>query len=151
MRMRAVLQRVSQARVEVLGELVGSIGPGLCALIGVANGDSQQDAEWLSGKVVQARIFEGAAGKMNLRVKDVGGALLAVSQFTLLGDLRRGNRPSFGEAMPPEPARALFALFCERARAQRVPVQTGQFRAEMRVHLVNEGPVTVLLDSKRSF
>jgi D-tyrosyl-tRNA(Tyr) deacylase len=101
--------------------------------------------------VVNARIFEDDAGKMNLSVKEVGGAVLCVSQFTLLGDLRRGNRPSFGEAMLPDPARDLFEAFCKQVASHGVTVETGRFRAEMQVHLINEGPVTVLLDSRRSF
>jgi D-tyrosyl-tRNA(Tyr) deacylase len=149
--MRAVLQRVSQARVEVAGEIVGQIELGICALVGVASDDTQRDAEWLAEKVCSARIFEDDAGKINLSVLDVAGRLLAISQFTLLGDLRRGNRPSFGAAMAPQPARELFEAFCERARALGVGVATGRFRSEMQVHLVNEGPVTVLLDSRRQF
>jgi D-tyrosyl-tRNA(Tyr) deacylase len=149
--MRAVLQRVSEARVDVAGDTVGQIERGLCALIGVANGDSEQDAVWLADKLVNARIFEDEAGKMNLSVKDVGGAVLCVSQFTLLGDLRRGNRPSFGDAMAPDAARMLFEALCEQVKGHGIAVQTGRFRAEMRVHLVNEGPVTVMLDSRRTF
>jgi D-tyrosyl-tRNA(Tyr) deacylase len=149
--MRAVLQRVSEARVLVAGEIVGQIQRGVCALIGVANGDTDQDATWLADKLANARIFEDDAGKMNLSVKDVGGEVLCVSQFTLLGDLRRGNRPSFGEAMVPEPARVLFEHLCQQVASHGIPVQTGRFRAEMQVHLVNEGPVTVLLDSRRGF
>jgi D-tyrosyl-tRNA(Tyr) deacylase len=149
--MRAVLQRVSEARVEVAGETVGQIQRGVCALIGVANGDTEQDAIWLADKLVNARIFEDEAEKMNLSVKDVGGAVLCVSQFTLLGDLRRGNRPSFGDALAPDAARTLFETLCEQVTSHGVVVQTGRFRAEMRVHLVNEGPVTVLLDSRRAF
>jgi D-tyrosyl-tRNA(Tyr) deacylase len=149
--MRAVLQRVSEARVDVAGETVGQIQRGLCALIGVANGDTERDAIWLADKLVNARIFEDDAEKMNLSVKDVGGAVLCVSQFTLLGDLRRGNRPSFGDALAPDPARTLFEALCEQVKSHGVPVQTGRFRAEMRVQLVNEGPVTLLLDSRRTF
>lgn len=149
--MRAVLQRVSEARVEVAGETVGQIGRGLCALIGVANGDTAQDAGWLADKLVNARVFEDDAGKMNLSVKEIGGAVLCVSQFTLLGDMRRGNRPSFGDALAPEPARVLFEGLCAQVASHGIVVETGRFRAEMRVQLVNEGPVTVLLDSRRSF
>jgi D-tyrosyl-tRNA(Tyr) deacylase len=149
--MRAVLQRVSEARVLVAGETVGQIQRGVCALIGVANGDTDQDVTWLADKLVNARIFEDDAGKMNLSVRDVGGAVLCVSQFTLLGDLRRGNRPSFGEALAPDAARVLFEGLCSQVASHGVAVQTGRFRAEMQVHLVNEGPVTVLLDSRRTF
>ncbi|HTM44266.1 MAG TPA: D-aminoacyl-tRNA deacylase [Polyangiaceae bacterium] len=149
--MRAVLQRVSEARVEVGGEVVGAIKGGLCALIAVATTDQLSDAQWLAEKVVNARVFEDDAGKMNLSVKEVNGALLAISQFTLMGDLRRGNRPSFGAAMVPDEARVLFEAFCAHAAQQGVRVETGRFRAEMQVHLVNQGPVTVLIDSKREF
>lgn len=149
--MRAVLQRVSEARVDVAGETVGQIQRGLCALIGVADEDTDQDALWLADKLVNARIFEDEAGKMNLSVKDVGGAVLCISQFTLLGDLRRGNRPSFGDAMAPDVARTLFEGLCAAVASHSVAVETGRFRAEMRVHLINEGPVTVLLDSRRTF
>jgi D-tyrosyl-tRNA(Tyr) deacylase len=149
--MRAVLQRVSEARVSVAGEAVGAIEHGLCVLVAVATTDELRDAQWLAEKIVSARVFEDDAGKMNLSVKEVNGALLAVSQFTLMGDLRRGNRPSFGAAMEPEAAKALFEAFCAHARAQGVRVETGRFRTEMQVHLINQGPVTVLLDSKREF
>lgn len=149
--MRAVLQRVSEAQVTVEGEVVGRIARGICVLVGVAADDTEAEAQWLAEKVCCARIFEDEAGKINLSVRDVGGALLAISQFTLLGDLRRGNRPSFGAAMAPDAARTLFESFCAHARARGLSVETGRFRAEMRVSLVNEGPVTVLLDSKREF
>jgi len=148
--MRAVVQRVTRASVRVGDETVGSIARGLLVLVGVANGDTEADARALSEKVVGLRIFEDDAEKMNLDVRDVGGALLCVSQFTLLGDARKGRRPSFTDAMAPEPAAALFAQFCALCRAS-VPVETGRFRASMQVELVNDGPVTLLLDTRRTF
>ena len=148
--MRAVIQRVSRAEVTVDGASVGRIGRGLCVLVGVANGDDEEDARTLADKTVGLRIFEDDGGKMNLDVKQVGGALLCVSQFTLLGDARKGRRPSFTDAMAPEPAAALFERFVAFCRAV-VPVETGRFRASMLVELVNDGPVTLLLDSRRAF
>ncbi len=148
--MRAVIQRVSRAEVTVDGVSVGRIGRGLCVLVGVATGDTEEDARTLADKTVGLRIFEDEAGKMNLDVKQVGGALLCVSQFTLLGDARKGRRPSFTDAMAPEPAAELFARFVGFCRVA-VPVETGRFRASMLVELVNEGPVTLLLDSRRAF
>jgi len=148
--MRAVVQRVTRASVRVGDEVVGSIERGLCVLVGVAAGDTEADARALGDKVTGLRIFEDDAEKMNLDVRDVKGALLCVSQFTLLGDARKGRRPSFTEAMAPEPAAELFALFC-RYCSEAVPVQTGRFRASMQVELVNDGPVTVLLDTRRTF
>jgi len=148
--MRAVVQRVTRASVRVGDELVGSIERGLCVLVGVATGDTEADARTLSDKVTGLRIFEDDAEKMNLDVRDVKGALLCVSQFTLLGDARKGRRPSFTDAMPPEPAAELFERFC-RFCAESVPVQTGRFRASMQVELVNDGPVTLLLDTSRTF
>jgi len=148
--MRAVVQRVTRASVRVGDEIVGSIERGLCVLVGVAAGDTEADARALGDKVTGLRIFEDDAEKMNLDVRDVKGALLCVSQFTLLGDARKGRRPSFTEAMAPEPAAELFALFC-RYCSEAVPVQTGRFRTSMQVELVNDGPVTVLLDTRRTF
>ena len=147
--MRAVVQRVQRAEVRVLGEAVGRIGPGLLVLLGVGSGDTEQDADGLAGKIVGLRIFEDAAGQMNLAVGEVGGAVLVVSQFTLYGDCRRGRRPSFTEAMEPAGAERLCARFVERVRALGAPVETGRFRARMEVDLVNDGPVTMLLDSKK--
>jgi len=141
---------VTRASVRVGDEVVGSIERGLCVLVGVAAGDTEADARALGDKVTGLRIFEDDAEKMNLDVRDVKGALLCVSQFTLLGDARKGRRPSFTEAMAPEPAAELFALFC-RYCSEAVPVQTGRFRASMQVELVNDGPVTVLLDTRRTF
>lgn len=149
--MRAVIQRVTRASVTVEGELVGEIARGFCVLVGVATDDGEADAEALAEKVVGLRAFEDEAGKMNLDVTQVGGALLCVSQFTLLGDVRRGRRPSFTDAMAPEPAALLFERFCAACKQRGVPVATGRFRAEMLVDLVNDGPVTLLLDTKRAF
>lgn len=149
--MRAVIQRVSRAEVRVDGEVVGRIGPGLCVLVGVGNGDGEADARLLAEKVVGLRIFEDEAGKMNRDLAAVGGAILAVSQFTLLGDVRKGKRPGFSDAMEPVGAAALFARFCEECRALGAAVETGRFRAEMQVELVNEGPVTILVDTKKVF
>lgn len=151
MAMRAVVQRVSRARVSVSGEVVGEIGAGSCVLVGVARGDDEEAARTLADKVIGLRIFEDEAGKMNLSLEDVGGELLAISQFTLMGDVRKGRRPSFGGAMEPEGAQRLFELFCDACRARGIRVATGRFRAEMSVELVNEGPVTLLLDTERAF
>jgi D-tyrosyl-tRNA(Tyr) deacylase len=146
--MRAVLQRVSSAEVTVDGAVVGRIGPGLLVLLGVGKGDTEQDAEMLARKIVELRVFQDDAGKMNLSVKDTGGSLLVVSQFTLYGDTRKGRRPSFDQAAPPEEARRLYERFVEAARAQGVAVETGVFQAMMSVSLVNEGPVTFLVESR---
>lgn len=146
--MRAVLQRTTGAEVVVDGAVTGRIERGLCVLVGVGRSDELQDAEWLARKCVTARIFTDDKDKMNLSVQDVGGAILAVSQFTLLGDLHAGRRPSFSEAMAPEPAKALFEHYCACVRSLGVHVETGVFRAHMDVTLCNSGPVTLLLDSK---
>jgi D-aminoacyl-tRNA deacylase len=148
--MRAVVQRVTRAEVTVDGELVGRIARGLCVLVGVAATDTEEDARALADKVVNLRIFEDDAGKMNLDVKQASGSLLCVSQFTLLGDARKGRRPSFADALAPGPAAALFEAFCAQCRAA-VPVETGRFRASMQVELVNDGPVTLLLDTRKAF
>jgi D-aminoacyl-tRNA deacylase len=148
--MRAVVQRVTRAEVRVDGDVVGRIAHGLCVLVGVAAGDTEDDARSLADKVVGLRIFEDAEGKMNLDVKQTHGALLCVSQFTLLGDARKGRRPSFAGALAPGPAVELFEAFCARCRAE-VPVETGRFRASMQVELVNDGPVTLLLDTEKLF
>jgi D-tyrosyl-tRNA(Tyr) deacylase len=147
--MRAVLQRVSRASVTVGGEVVGQIGRGLLVLLGVEQGDTEADARQLADKTIQLRIFDDAEGKMNLSLIDVQGALLVVSQFTLLGDCRKGRRPSFVDAAPPEIAEKLYETFAQAVGAQGVPVATGKFRAMMQVELVNEGPVTMLLDNQR--
>jgi len=145
--MRAVVQRVSEASVAVEGKVVGQIGPGLCVLVGVAQGDALADAEWMATKVCELRIFEDEAGKMNRSVLDTGGALLAISQFTLLGDAQKGRRPSFAAAARPEEAQPLYAKFCALCRERGVRVDEGVFRATMTVRIVNEGPVTLILDS----
>ncbi len=146
--MRAVVQRVSRAAVRVAGEVAGAVDAGLLVLVGVAAGDGALDARWMAEKVAQLRIFGDAAGKMNRSVEDVGGGVLLVSQFTLLGDARKGNRPSFTGAAAPEPAAALYEEVCAALRARGLRVATGVFRAHMEVELVNDGPVTILLDSR---
>jgi D-tyrosyl-tRNA(Tyr) deacylase len=149
--MRAVVQRVARARVTVDARSIGQIERGLMVLIGVGAGDQNSDAEYLAEKIAALRIFEDAEGKMNRSVSETGGAVLAVSQFTLYGDARRGKRPSFDAAARPEPARALYEHFVERVRASGLRCETGQFQAEMQVELVNDGPVTILLDSQKNF
>ncbi|MDQ3793673.1 MAG: D-aminoacyl-tRNA deacylase [Actinomycetota bacterium] len=145
--MRIVLQRVSEASVTVEGEVVSEIGSGLLLLVGVAAGDGEAQADWLAEKVAGLRIFSDEEGKMNLSVRDVGDEVLAVSQFTLLADTRKGKRPSFVRAAPPEEAEPLFDHFCERLRASGVgTVETGSFGAMMEVALVNDGPVTIVLE-----
>lgn len=145
--MKVVLQRVSRASVEVEGETVSEIGPGLLLLVGVAAGDTREAVDWLARKVAGLRVFPDDAGRMNLSVTETGGAVLTVSQFTLLGDARKGNRPSFVEAAPPEEAEPLFDYLCERLREAGVPeVKTGIFGAMMDVELVNDGPVTLVLE-----
>ena len=148
--MRIVLQRVKSARVDVAGETVGSIGTGLVVLLGVTHADQAEDAEYLADKVIQLRIFSDEAGRMNRGLVEASGALLVVSQFTLYGDCRKGRRPSFDQAAPPEQARALYEYFIERLKSRNIAVQTGVFQAEMEIHLINDGPVTFILDSKRS-
>lgn len=145
--MKVVLQRVSRASVTVEEKRISEIGPGLLLLVGVAEGDTEEQADWLARKVAGLRVFADGEGKMNLSVTDAGGAVLAVSQFTLLGDARKGNRPSFAEAAPPEEAEPLFEHFCERLRECGVAdVRKGSFGAMMDVELVNDGPVTILLE-----
>jgi D-tyrosyl-tRNA(Tyr) deacylase len=146
--MKAVVQRVSSARVEVDGETTGEIARGLLVLLGVAREDEGRDADWMAEKVVGLRIFEDDEGKMNRSLLEVEGALLAVSQFTLLGDSRKGRRPSFIAAAPPEIAEGLYRSFVSKARSLGARTETGKFQAHMAVHLVNDGPVTILLDSK---
>lgn len=147
--MRAVVQRVTQARVSVDVETVGAIGSGLCVLLGVGQRDDAEHARWLAEKVCGLRIFADGAGKMNLSLRDVQGGLLAISQFTLWADTSKGRRPSFGEAMEPIAARALFERFVAECLQLGVQVEQGRFGAHMRVELVNDGPVTLLLDSER--
>jgi D-aminoacyl-tRNA deacylase len=149
--MRAVLQRVSRASVEVDGEIVGRIGVGWLVLLGVAKGDLETDADKLAEKVAGLRAFEDQAGKMNRAVSEVGGSVLVVSQFTLLGDCRAGRRPSFIEAAEPIEAERLYRRFVEKMRGLGLTAETGVFRADMKVELVNDGPVTLLLDSRKAF
>ena len=149
--MRAVLQRVLSASVRVDGQTVGQIEVGWLVLLGVAKGDADSDADRLAEKVVGLRAFADDEGKMNRSVLDVGGSVLVVSQFTLLGDCRAGRRPSFIEAADPAEAERLYLRFTDQVRADGIPVATGIFRADMRVELVNDGPVTLLLDSRKAF
>jgi len=149
--MRAVVQRVSRAQVAVNGEITGQIGLGLLVLLGVGRDDANADATYLVEKIAGLRVFEDAQGKMNLSVQDVGGSVLAVSQFTLYGDVRRGKRPSFDAAAPPEKARQLYEFFVDQIRAAGLRCETGRFQEMMQVELVNEGPVTILLDSGKGF
>ena len=148
---RAVVQRVAEASVRVEGETVGSIGPGLVVLLGVAVGDTEADADTLADKVLNLRVFPDEAGQMNRSVLDVSGGLLVVSQFTLLGDVRKGRRPSYSAAAPPEEANRLYEHLVSRLRPSGLKVATGVFRAMMDVALVNQGPVTILLDSRKLF
>ena len=149
--MRAVVQRVSRARVTVDGEITGEIGLGLLVLLGVGRDDTEADAIYLAEKICGLRVFEDAQGKMNRSVQDAGGSVLAVSQFTLYGDVRRGKRPSFDAAAAPEKARPLYEFFVEQIRAAGLRCETGRFQETMRVELMNEGPVTILLDSGKGF
>ena len=149
--MRVVLQRVSEASVRVEGREVASIGKGFLILVGVGCNDTEQDADQLASKCCGLRVFEDAGGHMNLALKDVGGAILAVSQFTLYGDARRGRRPSFTAAMEPVGARRLYERFCQACRSEGIDVAQGIFQADMKVSLVNDGPVTILMDSTKAF
>jgi D-aminoacyl-tRNA deacylase len=149
--MRAVVQRVSRAKVTVAGEITGEIGPGLLVLLGVGKEDSEASADYLAEKVAGLRIFEDDGGKMNRSVVEVGGAVLVVSQFTLYGDVRKGKRPSFDDAAPPQRARELYEYFVQRLRASGLRCETGRFQEMMAVELVNEGPVTILVDSAKGF
>ena len=148
--MKAVIQRVGGARVEVGGETVGKIGKGILVLLGVEKGDGERDAQWLAEKIVALRIFEDQAGKMNLSVNDIKGELLVVSQFTLAGNCAKGRRPSFDSAAPPEEANRLYEYFVERLRMIGLKVETGIFQAMMQVSLTNDGPVTFILESPKS-
>jgi D-tyrosyl-tRNA(Tyr) deacylase len=148
--MRAVVQRVSGAKVSVGKTVTGEIGAGLMVLVGVQAGDTVDDAAYLAEKIAGLRVFEDAEGKMNLSAHEAGGAVLAVSNFTLLGDCRKGRRPSFTEAAPPEEAERLFDDFVQRIRVQGLAVETGVFREHMHVEIHNDGPVTLILDSRRS-
>lgn len=149
--MRAVVQRVSRAKVSVDGSTTGEIGLGVLVLVGVAHDDTEADVNYIADKLAGLRIFEDVDGKMNRGVVDVAGSVLVVSQFTLYGDARRGKRPSFDAAAPPEQARRLYELFVARIQAAGLRCETGRFQAMMQVELVNEGPVTILLDSKKAF
>ena len=149
--MRAVVQRVSRAQVTVESEMVGAIGPGLLVLLGVAKQDDESDAAYLVQKTAVLRIFQDEGGKMNAPVADAGGEVLVVSQFTLFGDCRKGRRPSFDQAAPPEKADALYQRYVGGLRAEGLRVETGVFQAMMQVELTNDGPVTILLDSKKVF
>lgn len=146
--MRAVVQRVSRAEVRVAGEVTGRIGPGLVVLLGVGRDDTDAEAAWMLDKIVGLRIFADEAGKMNLSLEDIRGGLLVVSQFTLYGDTRKGRRPSFIDAAPPEQANSLYEKFVEFARAKGLSVGTGVFQAMMEVDLVNDGPVTLIVESR---
>ena len=149
--MRAVVQRVSRARVTVKDWVSGEIGLGLLVLLGVGRDDGEADATYLAEKIAGLRVFEDHDGKMNRSVLDVGGSVLAVSQFTLYGDVRRGKRPSFDAAAPPDVARRLYEFFVQQIQALGLRCETGRFQEMMQVELVNEGPVTILLDSKKEF
>ena len=149
--MRAVVQRVSRAKVTINERSSGEIGLGLLVLLGVGHEDSEADATYLAEKIAGLRIFEDVDGKMNRSVQDLGGSVLVVSQFTLYGDVRRGKRPSFDAAAPPEHARRLYEVFVERIRASGLRCETGRFQEMMQVELVNDGPVTILLDSGKAF
>jgi len=149
--MRAVVQRVSRAKVTVAHEITGEIGRGLLVLLGVGQNDARADADYLAEKITGLRIFEDAAGKMNRSVQDIEGAVLVVSQFTLYGDVRRGKRPSFDAAAPLQEARELYEYFVERMRSLGLKCETGKFQEMMQVELVNEGPVTIMLDSAKAF
>jgi D-tyrosyl-tRNA(Tyr) deacylase len=149
--MRAVVQRVTRARVTVDDDVVGEIGKGLVVLLGVAHDDAKADADYLAPKIVSLRIFDDADGKMNVSLKDIDGGLLVVSQFTLYGDVRRGLRPSWSDAAPPEIAEPLYEYFVEISRRLVTRVATGSFRRMMQVELVNDGPVTLMLDSRKLF
>jgi len=146
--MRAVLQRVSRAKVSIADETVGEIGPGLLVLLGVTHADTTEQARWLAEKIAGLRIFNDADGKMNRDVTEAGGSMLIVSQFTLYGDCRKGRRPSFIDAAPPPIAIPLYESFINAVKAHGIPVATGRFGADMQVELVNDGPVTVIVDTK---
>ena len=149
--MRAVVQRVTRASVTIEGEIVGEIGNGLVVLLGIARDDTREDADYLIPKIAALRIFDDAEGRMNVPLKDIDGGLLIVSQFTLYGDVRRGLRPSWSDAAAPEIAEPLYDYFVESSRKLLARVETGNFRKMMQVELVNDGPVTILLDSRKLF
>ena len=149
--MRAVVQRVSRAKVTVAGEIAGEIGRGLLVLLGVGQDDTEADSDYMADKIAGLRIFEDDAGKMNRAVVEIGGSVLAVSQFTLYGDVRKGRRPSFDGAGRPEKARQLYERFVSRVRGMGLRCETGRFQETMEVELVNDGPVTILVDSRKEF
>jgi D-tyrosyl-tRNA(Tyr) deacylase len=148
---KALLQRVTEASVSVGGEVVGKIGRGVVVLVGVAQGDSEKDARYLAQRTVNLRIFSDEAGKFNLSALDIGGELLVVSQFTLLADTRKGRRPSFTDAAPPPQAEELFGIFVREAKASGLKVETGRFQQHMQLEIHNDGPVTIMLDSREKF
>lgn len=145
------MQRVTRARVTVANDVVGDIGSGLLVLLGVAQEDTEADADYLADKITGLRVFEDSGGKMNLSLREAEGSMLVVSQFTLYGDVRRGKRPSFDQAAPPEKALQLYQYFVERVRGAGLRCETGKFQAMMQVELINDGPVTILLDSSKAF
>ncbi|MEW6064451.1 D-tyrosyl-tRNA(Tyr) deacylase [Desulforamulus profundi] len=149
--MRAVVQRVQRGSVTVNNEVVGKIGHGLVVLLGVGQGDTTDDARYLADKICQLRIFDDQQGKLNLSVQDVGGSILAISQFTLYGDCRKGRRPSYSDAAPPEAARELYQVFVQRLVCNGLTTATGVFQEHMVVEIINDGPVTLLLDSRKAF
>ena len=149
--MRAVIQRVTRANVSVEGRITGQIGNGLVVLLGIAQDDREEDADYLANKLVALRVFDDQSGRMNVSLKEIGGEVLLISQFTLYGDVRRGLRPSWSDAAPPEVAESLYDYFVMRMRDLLGQVQTGSFRKMMQVELVNDGPVTILLDSRKLF
>jgi len=144
--MLACIQRVRRASVTVAGDVCGRIDRGMLVLLGVATGDTEADARWLAKKIAGLRIFEDAEQKMNISLADIGGSMLIVSQFTLLGDCRRGRRPDFTAAAPPELAEQLYEIFCAAVAAQEIPIATGRFRQDMQIELVNDGPVTLIVE-----
>jgi D-tyrosyl-tRNA(Tyr) deacylase len=147
--MKAVIQRVKSAQVCVDGRVTGKIEQGLLVLLGVGKGDGESDLSFLTSKIPELRIFEDASGKFNLSLREIGGGMLVVSQFTLYGDCRKGRRPSFTDAADPTQAKILYERFISKLKEQGIPVQTGEFQAKMEVHLINDGPVTLVLDSKQ--
>ncbi|MGQ9630694.1 MAG: D-aminoacyl-tRNA deacylase [bacterium] len=149
--MRAVVQRVRRSSVKVNGRTIGEIGRGLTVLVGVGRDDTEEDAQYLAEKIANLRIFEDSQGKMNLSLKEIGGSVLIVSQFTLYGDCRKGRRPSFDGAMPPGESRKLYEEFVREMRDSGLNVATGEFREVMEVEIINDGPVTLILDSKKAF
>ncbi len=149
--MRAVIQRVTASKVTVDSDIVGEIKKGINALIGIECGDNEEDVRYMADKIIGLRIFEDAEGKMNLSLNDIGGSILAISQFTLYGDARKGKRPSFTQAASFEEGKKLYDTFVEIIRQQNIPIQTGIYGADMSVEIINDGPVTILLDSKKTF